>query len=223
MVFYALPMNARTYALIGLALCLPVCGCSTMSGLKNDVSKGYNAVANTFAKVLDPEVEAKKKLPVYDGQCPPIAARPDLTRVVDFYNPAVTSEDTKISEAMITGVLNTCRLENDRIIMQIDLSIAGKTGPKARVKATDKPSFAYPYFVAVTDAAGNVVSKEIFASSISYDANQNEAMTSETVFQNMPVPDSSIGQTFNVVVGFQLTPEQLAYNQSSGLTGTGHP
>lgn len=189
-------------------------GCSTMNGLKDDITKGYDNVANTFAKVLDPVKEAKKKLPVYDGTCPPVSVRPDLTHVSDFYNPSNSSEDTKISEATITNVQNTCRVEDGRIIMQVDLSISGKTGPKARVKPSDKPSFAYPYFIAVTDSKGTIVSKDIFAASLSYSANQNEGATTETIFQNMPIPDTAAGEIFNVVVGFQLTNEQLSYNNA---------
>lgn len=194
-------------------------GCSTMQGLKNDLASGYDSVAQTFAKVLDPTVEAKKKLPVYDGKCPSVSIRPDLAYMVDFYDPAKPSEKTKISEATMTNVQNTCRLENGRIAMQVDLSVHGKTGPKARVKPSDKPSFAYPYFIAVTDSKGSVISKDIFAVSMGYAADQNETSTNETVFQNMPVPDSSVGEFFNVVVGFQLTNEQLTYNHQK-LTST---
>ena len=194
-------------------------GCTTIEGLKDDISSGYSKVAQTFAKVLDPVVEAKKKLPVYDGNCPPVSVRPDLAMITDFYNPSKPSSQTKTSEAAITNVSNTCRVEDGKIIMQIDLNVSGKTGPKARVKPSDKPSFSYPYFIAITDSKGNVVSKEIFATSLSYDSKQNEQSTTETVFQNMPIPDSSVGEIYNVVVGFQLTPEQLAYNNqtSSGL------
>lgn len=209
-------MNYRT-SLLFVSAALLLTGCSTMQGLKQDVVRGYDSVTNTFAKAFDPEVEAKKALPQYDGNCPPVSVRPDLAKVTDFYNPASPSENTKISEATITGVLNTCRVENGQIVMQVDLSLSGKTGAKARVKPTDKPSFAYPYFVAVTDSKGNVVSKEIFAASLSYGANQSESVTTETVFQNMPIPDTSAGETFQVVVGFQLSQEQLAYNQT-GLT-----
>lgn len=192
-----------------------VCACSTIDGLKNDLSKGYDAVATTFAKVIDPEIEAKKKLPVFDGNCPSVSVRPDLARISDFYNPAITTENTKTSEATITGVSNTCRIENHKIIMQIDLTVSGKTGPKARIKPTDKPNFSYPYFIAVTDSKGNVLSKEIFATSLSYDSKQNETKTNETVFQNMPIPDTGAGEIYNVVVGFQLTPEQLTYNNKN--------
>ncbi len=199
-------------------LALTLGGCSTMEGLGNDLESGWQTVSGSVAKLVDPIVEAKKKLPVYDGTCPAIAVRPDLANIVDFYNPSNPDPATKVSEAKIIGVKNTCRVENDAMVMQIDLSLTGATGQKARVKPTDKPSFAYPYFIAVTDGTGTVLAKEIFAASLIYGSNQNESSQIETIFQNMPFPDASIGQVYNVVVGFQLTPDQLAYNNKLGAT-----
>lgn len=192
-------------------------GCSTFQGLKNDVSSGLNAIGDTVGRVIkpDPVKEAKKKLPVYDGTCPTVTVRPDLRRLVEFYDPDKPSDSKKISEVTIVHVQNTCRVEGDKLVMQIDLSLSGKTGPKARVKPTDKPSFVYPYLVAVTDDKGVVLAKDIFAASMVYGANQNDLAYTESVFQTMPFPDAASGQIYNVVVGFQLTPEQLAYNTAN--------
>lgn len=192
-------------------------GCSTLEGLKTDLTSGFQTVSTKVADVVDPDAERKKQ-PVYDGSCPQVSVRPDLRRLVEFYDPDKASEASRISEVTIANVSNVCRIENGALVMQIDLSLEGKTGPKARVKPTDKPSFAYPYFVAVTDPQGNVLSKEIFAASIAYGAAQNELKQTESIFQTMPFPDKTIGQSYSVVVGFQLTPEQLAYNQAVPAT-----
>ncbi len=196
---------------------LSIAGCSTFEGLKSDLSSGFKSASNTVANVVDPD-EEKKKLPVYDGSCPTVSARPDLRRLVEFYDPEKPVEATKISEITMTSVRNVCRIENGQLVMQIDFALEGNTGPKARVKPSDKPSFAYPYFVAVTDPQGNVLSKEIFASTVAYGSDQKELKQTESIFQNMPFPDATIGQSYSVVVGFQLTPQQLAYNQTNPVT-----
>ena len=209
---YSSPMK-HLFPLVFISL-LTLGGCSTLEGLKSDLSSGFQSVSNTVSNVVDPD-EEKKKLPVYDGSCPTVSARPDLRRLVEFYDPEKPTDATKISEINITSVRNVCRIENGQLVMQIDFALEGKTGPKARVKPSDKPSFAYPYFVAVTDPQGNVLSKEIFASTVAYASDQTELKQTESIFQNMPFPDASIGQSYSVVVGFQLTPEQLAYNQAT--------
>ena len=206
----------RLFPLIFVSV-LALGACSTFEGLKQDLSSGFKSVSATVADVVDPN-EEKKKLPVYDGSCPTVSARPDLRRLVEFYNPEKPTDATLISEINIASVRNVCRIENGQLVMQIDFGLEGKTGPKARVKPSDKPSFAYPYFVAVTDPQGNVLSKEIFASTVAYGADQKELKQTESIFQNMPFPDATIGQSYSVIVGFQLTPEQLAYNQANPAT-----
>ena len=207
-------------SLLALSIAMAVSGCSTVAGLKQDLASGYDAVAGTFTKQVDPVEEEKKKLPVYDGTCPPATIRPDLQRLVEFYDPKNPTDATRISEATIDAIVNTCRAQGDGIVMQIDLALTGRTGPKARSKSSDKPSFAYPYFVAVTDAQGNVISKEIFAASLAFGADQNKVSQNETIFQNMPVPDTAQGQSYSVIIGFQLTPEQLAYNEQHPAAAT---
>lgn len=201
-----------------LAPFLALTGCSTLQGLKQDLSSGYHAVSDTVSKWVDPEKQAKMNLPVYDGTCPPVSVRPDLQKLTEFQDDTKTTDALKISEVEIMHVQNTCRVENDALVMQIDISIAGKTGPKARVKPSDQPSFAYPYFVAVTDQTGAVLSKEIFAVTVAYGKDKNELTQTENIFQNMPFPKE--GQVYNVVIGFQLTDAQLAYNKANPSTKT---
>lgn len=189
-----------------------------MDGIGQGIVDGYHSVSTSIVKALDPIIEAKKKLPVYDGTCPSVSVRPDLAVITDFYDPAHPSDKSRLSSAKIMDVKNICRVEDSKIIMQLDITVAGDTGPKARVKPSDKPSFAYPYFIAVTDASGTVLSKEVFAVSLSFDSKQTQAQTTETIFQNMPFPDTGNGEMFYVVTGFQLSPEQLAYNNARGLT-----
>lgn len=197
-----------------IPLLLTLASCSTFEGLKNDISSGYSSFTKSVSSSVASLTEDRKKLPVYDGTCPAISVRPDLTQLVDFANPEKPSDSTKVSQVEIRSVQNTCRLENGAIIMQIDLALYGETGPKARMRPGDKPSFAYPYFIAVTDEQGVVVSKEIFAASLAYGAEQKDINQTESVFQTMPVPDKNAGEHFKVIVGLQLTPEQLAYNQN---------
>jgi predicted small secreted protein len=211
-------MNKKTQsrALSAFALIAAIgllSACSTVEGLKSDLSRGYDAVTDTFAKAIDPVKEQKKKLPLYDGSCPGVTVRPDLRSLTEYSDDSKPSDASLVSEITILGVENTCRVENGTLVLQIDIALQGKTGSKARARPTDKPSFAYPYFVAVTDNQGAVLAKEIFAASVAYGATQTEINQTESIFQTMPFPDTGRGQTYDVIVGFQLTPDQLAYNQ----------
>lgn len=203
---------------LSLTALFMLAGCSTFAGLQDDFSKGYANLSESFGGVLssppDPVKEKKKRLPVYDGTCPSVSVRPDLARLVDFHTGDQNTPADVASEVAITGVRNTCRVEDGALVMQIDIALSGKTGPKARIQSNDQPNFAYPYFVAVTDSTGVVVSKEIFAAPMSYGRKENANTHTETIFQNMPFPDTASGRTYNVVVGFQLDETQLAYNRA---------
>lgn len=190
-------------------------GCLTLGSIKENIVQGYNSVAGYIEKKIDPIKEGKRNLPLYDGTCPTVSVRPDLVYLVDFYNDGKPTKDNIVSEVRMTGIRNVCRIENNALVMQIDFDMKGKTGPRARAKPKDQPNFAYPYFVAVTDAQGNILSKEIFAATIAYGREENQKTLTETIFQNMPFPDSSAGEIYRVVVGFQLNDTQLAYNSQN--------
>jgi hypothetical protein len=203
-------------ALKRILLILPILalgGCATWDALTNDISQGYQSVANYVEKKLDPIIEKKKTLPVYDGACPNVSTRADLAHLVDFNANGKAEPSNVTSEVTIKNVDNVCRVEGDSIAMQIDFVLEGKLGPKGRMKANDQPNFAYPYFVAVVDGHGQVIYKEIFAATIAYDRDEKRKSIKETIFQSMPFPDTGSGESYNVIIGFQLDDEQLAYNQ----------
>lgn len=212
--------NMRLFLIVSL---LTLGGCSTLESIGTDISARYDALSEKFHNPVDPVKEAKKQLPLYDGTCPGVTVRPDLRHLVEFRDESKPSADTIVSEITMMSVENVCRVEKDTLVMQIDFHLAAKTGPKARVKPTDIPSFAYPYFVAVTDSQGTILSKEVFAASVAYGRKQNELTQVESIFQNMPYPDHTIGRTYNVIVGFQLSPAQLDYNNRIGINAAATP
>lgn len=209
-----------------ILLILPILvlgGCATWDGLTSDLSTGYKSVASFVEKKLDPIIEKKKTLPLYDGACPNVSTRGDLAHLVDFHANGKAEPSNVSSEVTIKNVENVCRVEGDSIAMQIDFALDGKLGPKGRMKANDQPNFAYPYFVAVVDGNGKVIYKEIFAATIAYDRDEKRKSIKETIFQSMPFPDSGSGESYSVVLGFQLDETQLAYNQKYGTAYTAVP
>lgn len=222
--------HSRRGFLSTLSLCVAMTfipsGCSTVEGLKSDVSTGYQKVTDSFSHLSFPDVRQvfrPQNSPVstlsFQGEeikvsnCPAVVIRPDLKMMTEFQDDTRPDAQTMVSQIRFVSALPSCKTEGDRLVMRLDLDFAGQTGPKARFNPNDKPSFAYPYFIAVTDSEGAVLSKEIFAVSISYNAQETSKTQTENLYQNMP---KSSPDSYKVVIGFQLTPEQLAYNQSSG-------
>jgi hypothetical protein len=69
-----------------------------------------------------------------------------------------------------------------------------------------------------------VLAKEIFSASMSYDAKQRIAAQEENIREIVPIADTEDVKNYTVMIGFQLTDAELAYNRSlldaSLLTGT---
>jgi hypothetical protein len=185
-------------------------GCQTLSGAKNDI-----------ARIIAPDtpgqaVSVAGNVPTGTAgivtACPPVRVMDDLKQAVEFVDLSRPSDTSEMGRLSITKIDARCVNENDATGVDITFEFEGKLGPKGRWKAGDETSFAYPYFVAVTDAQGVVLSKELFAASVSYGATENTLRQVETIRQSIPNTTTKSG-VYNIVVGFQLSEEQLAYNR----------
>ncbi len=151
---------------------------------------------------------------IVSNNCPPIYIDPSLSKMSEFKDMEKPSSYSEVSFIELKSTAQECKIEGSFINMRIDLNFEGRLGPKGRLKTSDRPFFAYPYFIAVTDSMGIELAKEIFAASVSYDEGQDSIRLVETIRQRLPLnPDGSV-PAYNVNVGFQLTEDQLFYNTS---------
>ena len=93
------------------------------------------------------------------------------------------------------------------------MDFAGTLGPQARAASGQKPFFSHPFFVAITSDNGDILAKEIFAASLTYPAGADSQTYTERLRQVIPIDNRDRGANYKVLVGFQLTPDQLAYNR----------
>ena len=189
------------------ATTLLLTGCQTLEGIQRDLGSVGTAITEKASDV-------KTAMAPVDDTCPPIMVDPQLDSASDFYDMEKPSEANAISHVYLTRTASECAIEGDFLTMQIDLNFEGKLGPKARRKADDRPFFAYPYFVAVTDANGNELARELFAASVTYEENQNAVQLVETIRQKLPLSKTGRVPSYQIHIGFQLTEDQLFYNAS---------
>ncbi len=79
----------------------------------------------------------------------------------------------------------------------------------------DRERIARPtYFVAITDPEGNVMAKEIFEAAIPFNDNRRRVGRKEEIEPFIPYqgPDGDF-TGYRVLIGFQLTPEQVDFNK----------
>ncbi len=145
------------------------------------------------------------------GPCPAAGSLYEAQRVVmldgngeSYNNIAFTGE--------ITDVRLFCRYLDDKPInAQLEIDFAFGRGPAATSEAQE-----YKFFVAVTRTNRAVMEKEMFPVTVKFPRGTDVVFKSEKIGRVViPRADDSIsGANFEVLVGFDLTPEQRKFNEN---------
>ncbi len=145
-----------------------------------------------------------------DG-CPQVAVVEDLKSLTQFEVPSAPTPGEKISSIAMTGLDTKCTVTEKTVGVDISVRFDGYLGPQAAEWQSQSRSFAYPYFIAVTTPTGEILSKEVFAATIRYDAGETAITQQEKTRQVIPLrADTKPGQ-YEILVGFQLTEDELNY------------
>lgn len=158
---------------------------------------------------------AGKTETLLSSPCPQVELVSDLSSLSDFSTPNQPSENNLISRVNLNSAESTCKLASKSAIVDLTLIFNGVLGKKGKLKPSDKPFFSYPFFVAVTAPNGKIMAKEIFAASLTYGANENKHTYFEKLRQIIPIKNKSHANRYKVLIGFQVTPDQLEYNRKN--------
>lgn len=145
------------------------------------------------------------------GPCPSALSLYDAHRIVELHGADVTYENIGFTGEII-GVRSLCSYYGDRpILANLEIDIGFGRGPAAQGS-----SHTYRYFVAVTRRDIAVIEKEVFPIEVRFRAGEDRVFLTETI-DAISIPraqaDTS-GSNFEILVGFELTPEQIEYNRS---------
>jgi hypothetical protein len=144
------------------------------------------------------------------GPCPVAGTLYDASRVVDIDGPE--RHENVVFTGEIQGLRGFCRyVGTNPITMEIEIDFAFGKGPKATAS-----THTYPVFVTVTRRDRSVLAKERFDIQVAWPSGKDIVRHTETV-PGIVIPranETISGSNFEVLVGFDLTPEQLAYNRS---------
>ncbi len=189
-------------------LALGMTGCESMKAARDKVASidfpsfgGKDEIATDEDGILMASNEG----------CPQIAVVDDLKTLTQFETPATPTPGTKISSIAITGMESDCSLTDKTVAVNIGLRFDGQLGPQAADWTTESRSFAYPYFVAVTTPAGEILSKEVFAATIRYEKGEMAITQQESMRQVIPLPEKNSASGYEILIGFQLTEDELTY------------
>jgi hypothetical protein len=135
----------------------------------------------------------------------------DNARLVDFAAPDQQRYANIEFTGEMQGASGLCRyVDDDPITMSIDIEMAFGRGPAA---TSDRQT--YRYWVAVTRRGIAPIEKAYFDVDVRFprgEAVVNRTERIERIVIPRATPDLS-GENFEILVGFELTPEQLQFNR----------
>lgn len=139
--------------------------------------------------------------------CPRVAILPDAADLVRYRPGSGTDITDMVVEARMTGVTGGCRRgRGDSVEVVMRIGIAATRGPQATGRSEQ-----LPYFVAVSNAQGQIIDKAVFATTVEFPANVSRRQGVDE--QRLVIPAGMDPAGLRVDVGFQLTPEELALNR----------
>jgi len=186
---------------------LPGCG-ETITGAVDDVNRGLE-----LGRAEARGYQGSERL--LATPCPKIEIVKDLGSLSDFTDDQRTFYENMIAQIDIKKRQSSCELATSSATVDLALLFTGTLGPKARQQKSDKPFLTYPFFVAVTGPNGKIMAKEIFSVSMSFETGETTRTHTEYLRQIIPVRSKETAFQYQVLVGFQLSPEQLNYNRAA--------
>ena len=173
----------------------------------------------------DPEQEAKDKKKKEDewgdkqaplpqlrnaGPCPYVKVLYDAARYIELKDNKETSSAVGYT-GEIQSLSSGCAYKSDEPIkVRVELLFGLGKGPQATGS-----QHTYRYWVAVTDRNNEVIAKEYFNLPVTFAAGQDRALITDKI-QGIVIPrvkPTVSGSNFEVLVGFDVTPEMVAFNR----------
>jgi hypothetical protein len=151
--------------------------------------------------------------------CPTASILADASAITLF---AGTGQDlTDVAyRASIDQVGRACVYDRggESVTSTTSVRLVATRGPTAQVSEA-----SFVFFVAVVDGEQTILARERFESTFTFQANQRQAAAIEEIEQLIPIRSGLRGIDYEILVGFELTPEQLEFNREERQRSTGLP
>ncbi len=181
----------------------------TWEGLKEDIDS-ISAPSWAEFTPLIAKKEVSPELLVDNGNCPTIKIVEELATANTFSDISNPQDYNLISRALVTQAENTCSYSGKTATIDLKLTFSGQIGSKAQ----NQNSFSTPYFVAVTQPNGSILAKEVFSTTLTQQPGTIQTTQYETLRHIIPIANPNDGPKYKILIGFQLTQEQLQHNRA---------
>jgi hypothetical protein len=144
------------------------------------------------------------------GPCPFVKTLYDAARYVEFKDNREASANVGFS-GEIQGISAGCQYKDDQPI-QVAMDVLFELGRGPQASGSQK---TYRYWVAVTDRNRSVIAKQSFDLPVTFPSGKDRVYVTEKI-HDIVIPRAALttsGSNFEVLVGFEVTPEMAAFNR----------
>jgi hypothetical protein len=144
------------------------------------------------------------------GPCPFVKTLYDAARYAEFKDGREASAAVAYS-GEIQGLSAGCQYKDDEPI-RVRMEVLFELGKGPQATGRQK---TYRYWVAVTDRNKAVLAKETFDLDVSFPEGEDRVYVTETI-DDLVIPRAGLttsGSNFEVLIGFEVTPEMAAFNR----------
>ncbi len=146
--------------------------------------------------------------------CPTGGIVPDANLLVQFRDGPGRDVTDVIVQAQVVDTRITCEYAKGRnakpaVTLDLQIAFAAERGPAERTRRV-----RLPYFVAILDGERNIVAKETFAADFEWADNRTRVGRVDQWEPHIPLKSNFDGPSYQILVGFQLTEAQLAWNRT---------
>lgn len=139
--------------------------------------------------------------------CPGAEIAPDLGAIAQFPPGAGRALSDIQLGGRIRAVSTACKREDVGVASSLDITFfAARNDPQLR-------QGVLPYFVAIADSTGTILAKQNFTVPVQFTATQNAVEFHDKITTHLPVRNVANGDSYAIIVGFQLSAEELAFNR----------
>ncbi len=142
--------------------------------------------------------------------CPQAGVLYDANRLSVFGPGPEKNLENLAYDAEIGDVSIECKYDDEIVKSEIRFSLDLRAGPAAR---PGKQKFRY--FVALTELNSTVLSKKIYTEEVDFDVEKGRFFLTKKV-SGLKIDYKRLGRgdLYEILVGWELTPDQLAYNRT---------
>lgn len=163
----------------------------------------FAIIAAGLAVALTTAVAASKTAS-HAGACPSVSILGDATRVT-----VMDQGKIDLKAEILTPTLG-CTVAKSTAKASLSFWVKSAIAPQASVSTR-----TVPYFVAII-SNGQVIAKEIFDLKLPFENGERKVMVKESIAHiDIPIASGHAPEDYSVTIGFQLTPEQAAYNRTA--------